>query len=716
LEALIRQLEGLARQRPVLMVFEDAHWVDPSSRDLLDLSVERMRSLPVLLIVTFRPEFRPPWTGQPQVTMLALNRLDWRDRIALAIEIAGGKTLPDEVAAQIIERTDGVPLFIEELTRSVLESGSLREETDRFVLDRALPPLAIPATLHDSLLARLDRLGPARHVAQIGAAIGREFSYAVLRAVSRISEDELHRSLARLVASELVFERGAPPHATYLFKHALVQDAAYGALPRESRRALHAQIADAIEAQFPDVAENRPELLARHCAEAGRSEKAARLWGKAGLRSLARSAIVEAEVQFSRALGLIASLPSTPALRGERIKFEIGLANTFLQTKGYAARETRDAFEQAHASIERAEALGEALEGPLARFSVLYGLFGGNYVAFNRDASLKLAARFLKLAEEQRSTGLLIVGHRMMGGSLLFAGQFVDARTHLDRSTALYDPVEHLSLATRFGHDSRAGSLSGRSTASWMLGLPEAARADADRALVEARGIGHALTLLNVLVNGGLTQLLLRDYKVVKAQMEELIAVAKEIRAPIYIVIGTSFLADASVQTGNPSEAIRLYEAAMGSYRNPVVLARPAAYALYDPLVFSNWARAEAELGRVDAARRRIDETITMAEASGQMWFHAETHRIAGEIELMSPERDAVKAQSLFERALEIARAQQGRSWELRAATSLARLWRDQGKRASAHDLLAHVYGWFTEGFETLDLMEAAALLGELAP
>ena len=251
LEALIRQLEGLARQQPVVMVFEDAHWIDPTSRELLDLTVERVRSLPVLLVVTFRPEFQPPWTGQPQVTMLALNRLDRRDRTALVGQIAGGKALPDEVVDQIVDRTDGVPLFVEELTKSVLESGLLREEADRYVLDRALPPFAIPTRLHDSLMARLDRLASVRLVAQIGAAIGREFSYALLRAVSRLPEDELQAALDRLVASELVFQRGTPPEAVYAFKHALVQDAAHGSLLRSSRQQLHAQIAEALETHFP---------------------------------------------------------------------------------------------------------------------------------------------------------------------------------------------------------------------------------------------------------------------------------------------------------------------------------------------------------------------------------------------------------------------------------------------------------------------------------
>jgi class 3 adenylate cyclase len=312
LEALIRQLGGLARQQPVVVIFEDAHWIDPTSRKLLDLTVERVRSLPVLLIVTFRPEFQPPWTGQPQVTMLALNRLDRHDRTGLVAQIVGSKALPDEVVSQIADRTDGVPLFIEELTKSILESGLLLEKTDRYVLNRALPQLVIPTSLHDSLMARLDRLASVRLVAQIGAAMGREFPYALLQAVSRLPEDELQAALARLVASELVFQRGMPPDAVYRFKHSLVQDAAHGSLLRHVRQQLHAQIAAARETHSPELIENQPELFAQHYGEAGLVEKSVAYWCKAGRRSAARSAMTEAAAQYQKGLDQLALLPDKP--------------------------------------------------------------------------------------------------------------------------------------------------------------------------------------------------------------------------------------------------------------------------------------------------------------------------------------------------------------------------------------------------------------------
>ncbi len=350
LEALIRQLEGLARQMPVVMVFEDAHWIDPTSRELLDLAVERVRSLPVLLIITFRPEFQPPWTGQPQVTMLALNRLDRRDRTELVEQIAGGEALPDEVVAQIAERTDGVPLFVEELTKSVLESG--------------VSPAGIPTTLHDSLMARLDRLASVRRVAQIGAAIGRDFSYALLRAVSQLPEDELQTALGRLVASELVFQRGTPPNAVYTFKHALVQDAAHGSLLRSTRQQLHAQIAEALETHSPELTDIQPELFAQHYAEAGLVEKSVACWGKAGHRSAARSAMAEAAAQLQKGLDQLALLPDAPERQRQELEFRSALGAVLIAVKGFAAPETGHAYASARELWEQLGSPSEFLQIP----------------------------------------------------------------------------------------------------------------------------------------------------------------------------------------------------------------------------------------------------------------------------------------------------------------------------------------------------------------
>ena len=334
LEALTAQLEALAQAKPVLMIFEDVHWIDPTSLEAVGRTVDRLRTLGVLLIVTYRPEFEPPWIGRPYVTALTLNRLGEREITAMIDRVTGNKALPESIRQDIIERTDGVPLFVEEMTKAVLEAES-EGEAQRTTAAVPSPALAVPASLHASLMARLDRLGPAKEVAQIGSAIGREFSHALLASVVSKPETELGSALDRLIAAGLLFRQGVPPHASYLFKHALVQDAAYGTLLREPRRALHARIAETLESEFPDIAENQPEILARHCTEAGLIEKAAGLWGKAGQRSLERSALVEAIEQLTRALDQIATLPATPALRREQIKLQVALITPLIHIKGY---------------------------------------------------------------------------------------------------------------------------------------------------------------------------------------------------------------------------------------------------------------------------------------------------------------------------------------------------------------------------------------------
>jgi predicted ATPase len=425
LEALIRQLEGLATQQPILMVLEDAHWIDPTSRELLDLTVDCVRSLPVLLIVTFRPEFQPPWIGQPQVTMLALNRLDRHDRTILVAQVAGGKLLPSEVIDQIADRTDGVPLFIEELTKSVLEGG--------------VPAMGIPTTLHDSLMARLDRLSPVRRVAQIGAAIGREFPYALLRTVSRIPEDELRAALGRLVASELVFQRGTPPDAVYRFKHTLVQDAAHSSLLRNVRQQLHAQIAEMLETHSPETMENQPELLAQHYVEAGLVEKAVTYWAKAGHKSIARSAMAEAAAQLQKGLNQLGLLPETADRKRLELEFLSALGAALQAVKGYAALETG----HTHA---RARELWEQLGSPPEFLQIPYGQSRYHVGRGEFDLAQRLDEDLLRLSRQRNDAAGLYLGHFSIGRNLMSAGRFATSRTHFEEVLMPYDPIAHRSL------------------------------------------------------------------------------------------------------------------------------------------------------------------------------------------------------------------------------------------------------------------------------
>ena len=703
LEALTTQIEALSRQSPVLMIFEDAHWIDPRAWKRW-ASRGPDTNLCALLIVTYRPEFEPPWIGRPHVTALTLNRLGEEEIAALIDGVTGNKPLPAHIRRDIVERTDGIPLFVEEMTKAVLEADN---EGDARQIAAAVPPsaLAVPASLHASLMARLDRLGPAKEVAQIGAVIGREFSHALLASVVRKSEAELQSALHRLIAAGLLFGLGLPPRASYLFKHALVQDAAYGTLLREPRRALHARIAETLETQFVEIAENQPELLARHCTEAGLIEKGALLWGKAGQRSLARSALVEAIAQFTRALNQLSSLPSTPALRSEQIRHQVAIIAPLTHVKGFAAPETKAAVDQSRLLIEQAKALGEPPEDPLLLFSVLFGFWIANLAAFNGDALREIAAQFLTLAELQRTTVPLMIGHRLTGSSLLFTGSISVARVHLDRAIDFYNPVEHRQLTMRFGADFRGSAH--RSWALWMLGYPEAALAVAEFCIKDAREIGQAAILIPALLLASYVPMFCGSYTVANKQINEGIALAGEKGVVFWKTAGTLLQGWIVAQAGEASDAVQAIIAANGAFRS-------TGATLHTPSSLSYLAKAYAELGKFDDAWRCLGEAMEAVETTKETWFEAEVHRIAGEIALLAPQPDGAKIEAYFERALAVARQQQAKSWELRAAMSLARLWRDQGKPQQARELLAPVYGWFTEGFDTCDLKEAKVLLNEL--
>jgi class 3 adenylate cyclase/predicted ATPase/tRNA A37 threonylcarbamoyladenosine biosynthesis protein TsaE len=618
LEALTTQVAKLASQRPVLMIFEDAHWTDPTTLELFGRIVDRIPSLRVLLIVTFRPEFDPPWIGRPYVTALTINRLAQRDIEVMIDRVVGNKLIPANVRQDIIERTDGIPLFVEEMTKAVLEAEN-EDEAQRTAATVPSTALAVPASLQASLMARLDRLGPAKEVAQIGAAIGREFSHPLLAALTHKAEAELQSALNRLTAAGLLFRQGAPPNATYLFKHALVRDAAYGTLLREPRHALHASIAETLENQFAEIAQSQPELLAHHFTQAGMTEAAIEWWRAAGQRSLARSALVEGAEQLSRALGQIATLPATPDLRREEIKLEVAFAN-----------------------------------------------------------------------------------------ALVLTGDPVGGKEHYDRALAIYDPTEHRPVTTRSGRDVGVALLSSRSSCLWLLGYPAASRDDGERAVKNAREIGHATTLMFALHGAGFNHTCRRDLAAAIARIDELIALAEEKDAPYWKATGTALRGWLFALTGKASDAVRAITSGITSLRS-------TGTTLYEPRHLWHLAMAYAELGQLDDAWRCIDEAMAKVERSQEKWCEAEVHRIAGEIALKSLAPGPERAEAYFNHALAVARKQQAKSWELRAAMSMARLWRDQGKRAEARELLAPVYGWFTEGFDTLDLKEAKALLDEIA-
>jgi predicted ATPase len=706
LKALGSRIEALARINPVLMIFEDAHWTDPTSLELFARAVDLAVSHRLLILFTFRPEFSPPWIGRPHVTGLTLNRLARRDIHFLIEGVVGNRSLPAGIRQDIIERTDGIPLFVEEMTKAVLDAEG-ESEAQRAFAGAPTPVVAVPASLQASLMSRLDRLGPAKDVAQVGAAIGREFPHMLLAALMRKPEAELDSDLDRLIAAGLLFRQGTPPYASYLFKHALVQDAAYSTLLREPRRVLHARIAEILESQFAEIAESQPELLARHYTKADLIEKSARLWGKAGQRSQERSALVEAAEQLSQALAQIATLPSTSDLRREQIILQVALLNTLMHVKGYGAPETKAAVAQVRALIDQAERLGESPDDPSLLLSALFGQWIVNFISFNGDVARELASRFFAFGEKEGTAVPLMVGHRTMGSTLAFIGDLVEARSHYNEALTLYRPAEHRRLMTRFGQDLRVTCLAFRSMALWLLGYPEAALKDADCALLEARQIEHAATLMFTLNFPILINTYCGNYSAANEHIEELVLLAEEKGAPFRKAEGVLRQGYVLTLTGKATKAVEMVTSGIDLWRS-------AGSTIFTPEHEFMLAIAHADSGQFDDAWRCIGKAMTAMQATKERWCEAEAHRVAGEIALKSPQRDVAKAQAYFEHSLTVARAQQAKSWELRAAMSLARLLSDQGKRQTARDLLAPIYDWFTEGFDTSDLRKAKALLGEL--
>jgi class 3 adenylate cyclase/predicted ATPase len=705
MKALLAQIEARMLDRPLLMVVEDAHWADPTTLELLGRLVARITPLRAMLVVIHRPEMTAPWRERSHVTELVIPRLTDPEIGAMIDDVTFGGLLPNHIREEIVRRADGVPLFAEEMTKAVLE-GQVGEDQGNAGAPGAGPALSVPPSLQASLMARLDRLGPAKQLAQIAAAIGRVSSYPLLAYVANRPDSELEEALERLVQSGLLLRQGRPPEASYLFKHALLQDLAYGALMREAKRTLHARIAEALETKFRDIGETQPELLAHHCSEAGLSERAATLWARAGRTSLKRSALVEAESHFVRALAEIAAHASTPAFRREEISCQIGLASTLLLRRGYTSTEAKMALSRALALIEQAKALGEAVEDPLALFTTLHGLWVAGIVRSSGDETRQLADQCLALAKKGKAKGERIAGHRAVGQTLLFSGDFLGSRAHFDSAIALFDLSDNNS-ATRYGGDHWSTALAARAATLWVLGYPQAAQADTLQSLMFARKFGHTLTLGNNLIFAAWTHFCCGCFATAKAQADETVALANEKGEPFYKAFGLLMQDLTSLAEGDERGAVTRMTSTLAAYR-------ASGATLLTAHILSYLANAYAKVGRSEDAWRCIGDATSTLETTNERWCEADILRIAGEIALAPPERDAAQAESYFSRALAVARKQQAKSWELRVATSWARFWRDQGRRAEARDLLGSVYDWFTEGFETRDLKEAKVVLDEL--
>ena len=700
LEALVLQVATLSRQNPVLMVFEDVQWTDPTTLELFGLIVERIPTLHVLLIVTFRPEFEPPWIGRPYVTALTINRLGQHEVTAMIDRVVGNKSLVGSVREDIIERTDGIPLFVEEITKAVLEAESQRAAEHAIAV---IPPpaLEVPASLHASLMARLDRLGPAKEVAQIGAAIGREFSRALLAAVVRKPDEELNSALDRLLAAGLVFRQGVPPDTSYLFKHALVQDAAHGTLLRGPRRALHARITETLESQFADIAERHPELLARHCTEAGLIEKAAGLWGKAGQRSLDRSALQEAVAYLQQGLGIIERLPPSADRDSLELALREPLHSARLRWRGWASLEVRA---NATAILQLAQRQGRPQ-------SLLVGLWGMwvNTITQGRVAETPdWARRLLAEGNQSGNIDLQILGHRASLSSHFYLGELNEALEQRDKVLALYDPRRAARWRELTGNDVRTAVGVFSSQALWMLGYPDQAAQMSDQKDADSRRLEHPFDIGWALTWGTYVfdyrcepdRLLARVHEADRIGREQSIPVLSKVLAPAGEGV-------ARLRKRQLPEAISLLERGIEGWR-------ATGGHLNLPYLKSALAEALSRQGDVETGLRLLDECLDQIERPGwheRVWL-AEILRLKGWVLMRQGRRTEAEAQ--LRASIQCARRQQAKSWELRSSKTLAELLIERGQRDAARQLLAPIYGWFTEGFDTLDLREAKALLAGL--
>jgi class 3 adenylate cyclase/predicted ATPase len=690
IDAMIRRLEVMAHQKPVLAIFEDVQWIDPTSRAVLGRMIERICNLPVLLLVTFRPEFQQTWAGEPHVSVLALTRLASWATADLVARILGNKALPDDVVEEIVARTDGVPLFVEELTKAAIEGGT-GEGARETVANTPSSSQAIPATLHASLMARLDRLGAAKDVARIGAAIGREFSYELLAAVSGSAENELTKSLDRLVDAGLLFRDGMPPRATFLFKHALVRDAAYGMLLRRDRRELHARIGLKLEEVFPDFADKQPALLAYHFEEGGMPEMAVEYWLKAGRQAVSRATMTEALSHLNKGFALLSLMPEDARRRQDELALQLALASALMATLGPAAPAVGEAY-------GRARELWEMLGQP-SRFEPRLPLFWHHLARGEIETADRMASELVEIGTARRDVAVEFLGTVYLAESCLDRGDFVSARLHSERSISIYDPA---LVSPRLLFNGRVYALVVLSRTLFCLGCIDQARSTMQQALGEARQLSNPFTIAMTLWGSLFGEFETDLASTLLDRAEEAVALKFAFFSQPAAIVRNWCLFGSEPNEQHMAELAET----LGAYRD-------SGSMLSVPFFLMLLADALERTGHRAAASERLTEALGLVETTQERWIEAELHRRSGELLKSAGNIDA--AEAAFDTALAVARRQSAKIWELRAAVSIARVWTDRGSRQKARDLLSPIYGRFSEGFDTPDLKEAKALLDELS-
>jgi predicted ATPase/DNA-binding response OmpR family regulator/class 3 adenylate cyclase len=696
--ALTRYLLNLADKRPLVIVVADAHWIDSSTLELINRTIPLLKAAPILLVIKFRPEFIPRWPDEPHVSTLQLGPLGREQSRTIISEVTGGKELPPEVEKQIIDKTDGVPLFVEELTKTVLESELLEDAGDQYVAAGPLPALAVPSTLLDSLTARLDRLGPAKEVAQIGAVIGREFSYQLLAAVVPLSANLLKAALARLVASELIFVSADLANPTYTFKHAIVQDAAYGMLSRQKRQQLHSRIADTLENSFPYMIEAQPELLAHHLAQAGSIERAIDYLRKAGQRSIERSANAEAVGHLTGALELLLSLPNSPKGKQTRLDLQVMMAQAMIASHGYAAPSTRRILLQAKELVDESTPLSQ-------KFAILFGIWVCHHLAGEIAKQRDVAREFLAAAERTDDTAVRCVGHRILGTTYVTIGEFASGLQHLKQARALYDPEHHADYRHQYGPDIGAAALCYLSWALWHLGHFDQASEAATEAMKLAEKLSHPQTLVYTICHArAFMDIFRRRCQDMQSYASRVISISKESGFSLrWASWGRILDGWAAICGGDVDRGTAVLQKAVAGWQKEG--------ARWMPMFLILEAEGHVKAGRAEAALQAIEQAHATSEDTGERWAMAEVLRTKACILLSTGRAKSDEIEAILLNSLEIARRQQARCWELRTSCDLARLWQGQGRNREALRLLQSLCDQFEEGSDVADLGSARALV-----
>jgi predicted ATPase len=700
LETLVALLLELAERQPVLFILEDLHWTDPTTLEWLNLLIDQTPTASLLVLLTCRPQFQPAWHRRSYITEMTLSHLSRAQVSQLVTGMTDGKRLPHEVLAQVVEKADGVPLFVEELTKAIVESGQLTAVDGHYALTGSFSTFAIPATLHDSLMARLDRLMTGKVIAQLGATIGRQFSYALLQAVAQLNDRTLHEELHRLVEAELLYQRGVPPQATYVFKHALIQDAAYEALLKSTRQQYHQRIAQVLEGQFPETVEAQPELLAHHYTEAGLTEQAVHYWHHAGQSAVQRSAHVEAIAHLRQGLALLQTLPETRERTRREVDMHIALGTSLLAMKGYAAPEVEETY-------TRARQFCAQLDDPHQLFPILRGLWNYYNGRAEYQTAHALGEQLLTLAQQAQDPAMLGVAHRPLGSTLFFLGTPASAQIHFAQGIALYDPTHHRPSAFLYGEDAGVTCRSYAAWTLWYLGYPDQGLVQSHEAMTRVQQIAYPFSVEIALGCAAIFYQLRREERAVQEHAAAAIGLATEQGFPYWIAFGTILRGWALAHQGQAQEGIEQIHQGLTAYR-------AIGAGAFQPYFLALLAEAYGIIGEPEAGLATLTEALTLVDTTGERWYELELYRLKGALLLQQSLDNSTEAESCFHHALDIARSQQAKSLELRTATSLAKLRQQQGKRQEAYDLFAPVYNWFTEGFDTADLKDAKALLDAL--